>query len=308
MKVDEQAAKQDQPGPRSEPPGGEAASDRMQLILVTGMSGSGKSVALKVLEDSGYYCVDNLPAHLLPGLADFLGSASYTRVAVSVDVRSGHTLEELPAWVAELGRRSIDLRVLFLDAKTDTLVKRFSETRRRHPLSDDTRTLPECIEAERELLADISALAHHVDTSELSPHALRAWVKDFVDLSASGLTVLFQSFAFKNGVPLDADLVFDVRCLPNPHYDPLLRPMTGLDQPVVEFLRCDPSVQKMLADIWHFLDEWLPCYIRDNRSYLTVGIGCTGGRHRSVYLTEELAQRFRARVPVLVRHREMVSA
>jgi UPF0042 nucleotide-binding protein len=272
------------------------------------MSGSGKSVALKVLEDSGYYCVDNLPAHLLPGLADFLAAATQTRVAVSVDVRSGHTLKDLPTWVTELRRRSIDLRVLFLDAKTDTLVKRFSETRRRHPLSDDTRTLPECIEAERELLAQVSALAHHVDTSDLSPHALRAWVKDFVGLPGSGLTLLFQSFAFKNGVPLDADLVFDVRCLPNPHYDPLLRPLTGLDAPVIEFLRSDPMVQKMLADIWHFLEEWLPCYIRDNRSYLTVGIGCTGGRHRSVYLAEILAQRFRSLVPVLVRHRELVSA
>jgi UPF0042 nucleotide-binding protein len=289
-------------------PGAEATGNGMQLILVTGMSGSGKSVALKVLEDSGYYCVDNLPAHLMPGLAEFLVTVHETRVAVSVDVRSGRTLADLPSWVVELRRRSIDLRVLFLDAKTDTLVKRFSETRRRHPLSDDTRTLPECIEAERELLAEVSALAHHIDTSDLSPHALRAWVKDFVGLSASGLTLLFQSFAFKNGVPLDADLVFDVRCLPNPHYDPLLRPMTGLDGPVVEFLRADPTVQKMLADIWHYLDEWLPCYVRDNRSYLTVSIGCTGGRHRSVYFAEALAQRFGSQVPVLVRHRELVSA
>jgi RNase adapter protein RapZ len=301
VNLDDQAA-------QSALPSAQATGGGMQLILVTGMSGSGKSVALKVLEDSGYYCVDNLPAHLMPGLAEFLGTVHETRVAVSVDVRSGRTLADLPSWVVELRRRSIDLRVLFLDAKTDTLVKRFSETRRRHPLSDDTRTLPECIEAERELLAEVSALAHHVDTSDLSPHALRAWVKDFVGLSASGLTLLFQSFAFKNGVPLDADLVFDVRCLPNPHYDPLLRPMTGLDGPVVEFLRADPTVQKMLADIWHYLDEWLPCYVRDNRSYLTVSIGCTGGRHRSVYFTEALAQRFASQVPVLVRHRELVSA
>jgi UPF0042 nucleotide-binding protein len=155
---------------------------------------------------------------------------------------------------------------------------------------------------------EVSALAHRVDTSDLSPHALRAWVKDFVGLSAFGLTLLMQSFAFKNGVPLDADLVFDVRCLPNPHYDPLLRPMSGLDAPVIEFLRADATAQRMLADISHFLDEWLPCYIRDNRSYLTVGIGCTGGRHRSVYLAEELGQRFRSQLPVLVRHRELVSA
>jgi UPF0042 nucleotide-binding protein len=285
-----------------------SADAPMQLVLVTGMSGSGKSVALKVLEDSGYYCVDNLPAHLLPGLADFLREASYQRVAVSVDVRSGFTLNDLPTWIAELRRRAIDLRVLFLDAKTDTLVKRFSETRRRHPLSDDTRTLPECIEAERELLAEVSAQAHHIDTSELSAHALRAWVKDFVGLGASGLTLLFQSFAFKKGIPLDADLVFDVRCLPNPYYDPLLRPMSGLDAPVIEFLQKDANAQRMLADIWKFLDDWLPCYIRDNRSYLTVAVGCTGGRHRSVYFVESLARRFQTLVPVLIRHRELISA
>jgi UPF0042 nucleotide-binding protein len=279
----------------------------MQLVLVTGMSGSGKSVALKVLEDRGYYCVDNLPATLLPGLADFLREANYQNVAVSVDVRSGPTLKDLPDWIVELRRRAIDLRVLFLDAKTDTLVKRFSETRRRHPLSDDTRTLPECIEAERELLAEVSAQAHHIDTSDLSAHALRAWVKDFVGLGASGLTLLFQSFAFKKGIPLDADLVFDVRCLPNPHYDPLLRPMSGMDDPVIEFLQRDDNVQRMLADIWQFLDDWLPCYIRDNRSYLTVAIGCTGGRHRSVYFVEALARRFQAQLPVLIRHRELVS-
>ncbi len=280
---------------------------RMQLVLVTGMSGSGKSVALKVLEDRGYYCVDNLPVNLLPGLIDFLADESYGRVAVSVDVRSGPTLKELPAWIARLRQHAIDLRVLFLDAKTDTLVKRFSETRRRHPLSDDTRTLPECIEAERELLAEVSALAHHIDTSELSAHALRAWVKDFVGLGASSLTLLFQSFAFKKGIPLDADLVFDVRCLPNPHYDPLLRPMSGLDQPVIEFLQSDANAQNMLRDIGRFLDEWLPCYIRDNRSYLTVAIGCTGGRHRSVYFVEALAQRFHLQLPVLIRHRELIS-
>jgi UPF0042 nucleotide-binding protein len=223
-------------------------------------------------------------------------------------VRSGPSLLELPPLIRQLRQRAIHLRVLFLDAKTDALVKRFSETRRRHPLSDDTRTLPECIEAERELLAEVSAQAHHIDTSELSAHALRVWVKDFVGLSASGLTLLFQSFAFKKGIPLDADLVFDVRCLPNPHYDPLLRPMTGLDDPVIDFLLRDVNVQRMLADIGKFLEDWLPCYIRDNRSYLTVAIGCTGGRHRSVYFVETLARRFHAVVPVLIRHRELISA
>jgi len=277
----------------------------MRLILVTGMSGSGKSVALNVLEDSGYYCVDNLPANLLASVVDSLRVAGYTRVAVSVDVRSGPTLKELPASTADLRQREVDLRVLFLDAKTETLVKRFSETRRRHPLSDDTRTLPECIDAEREMLQEIGAMAHRIDTSELPPNALRAWIKDFAGMAGTGMTTLFQSFGFKHGVPLDADLVFDVRCLPNPHYDPELRPLTGKDGKVIEFLRSDPAVAQMLDDIITFLATWLPCFVRDNRSYLTVAIGCTGGRHRSVYFVEALAQRFQAGMPVIVRHREL---
>ena len=224
---------------------------------------------------------------------------------MSVDVRSGPTLKELPASTADLRRREVDLRVLFLDAQTETLVKRFSETRRRHPLSDDTRTLPECIDTEREMLQEIGALAHRIDTSELSPNALRAWIKDFVGMAGTGMTTLFQSFGFKHGIPLDADLVFDVRCLPNPHYDPRLRPLTGKDDKVIEFLRADANAQRMLADIGTFLDTWLPCFVRDNRSYLTVAIGCTGGRHRSVYFVEALAQRFQVSMPVIVRHREL---
>jgi UPF0042 nucleotide-binding protein len=282
-----------------------AGAQRLRLILVTGMSGSGKSVALNVLEDSGFYCVDNLPANLLDPLVTFLIQAGYDKIAVGVDVRSGPLLETLPASVAQLRTRVSDLLLLFLDAKTDALVKRFSETRRRHPLSDTTSTLQECIQAERVLLAELGALGHHIDTSDLSPNALRGWVKDLVGLAGTGMTLLFQSFGFKHGVPLDADLVFDSRCLPNPHYDPLLRPLTGRDAPVVAFLQADADTQRMLADIGAFLDRWLPCYIRDNRSYLTVAIGCTGGRHRSVYLIEQLAQRFRPTLRALVRHREL---
>ncbi len=278
---------------------------QMRLMLVTGMSGSGKSVALNVLEDIGYYCVDNLPANLLASVVDSLLAAGYRRVAVSVDVRSGPTLKQLPASMAELQRRDVDLRALFLDAKTETLVKRFSETRRRHPLSDDTRTLPECIDAEREMLQEIGALAHRIDTSELPPNVLRAWIKDLAGLSGTGMTTLFQSFGFKHGIPLDADLVFDVRCLPNPHYDPELRPLTGKDDKVIAFLQSDASAQRMLTDISAFLDTWLPCFVRDNRSYLTVAIGCTGGRHRSVYFVDALARRFQAAMPVIVRHREL---
>lgn len=278
----------------------------MQLVLISGLSGSGKSIALNVLEDSGYYCVDNLPARLLPELAGFLREAGYQRVAVSIDVRSGPTLQHLPEQLDALRRQGIDLRLLFLDAKTDTLVKRYSETRRKHPLSDGSLTLTECIARERELLHHVSPLAHHVDTSDLAPNALRGWVKDFAQLDRSGLILLFQSFGFKHGIPLDADMVFDVRCLPNPHYDPVLRPLTGRDAAVIAFLDGIPDAHHMYGDIRDYVTRWLPCFVRDNRSYLTVALGCTGGQHRSVYFVEKLATHFRQfHGQVLVRHREL---
>ncbi len=279
----------------------------MQLFLISGLSGSGKSVALKVLEDSGYYCVDNLPAELLPALMDSLRQAGNTRVAVSIDVRSGLSLTQLPQHIAQLKKQGMDVRLLFLDAQTDTLVKRFSETRRRHPLSNDKLTLPECVQCERELLAEISNIGHRIDTSELGANALRAWIKDFIGLDRACLTLLFQSFGFKNGIPLDADFVFDVRCLPNPHYDPALRPLTGRDTAVMEFLERLPEVKKMCDDIRVFIENWLPSFVADNRSYLTVALGCTGGQHRSVYLTEKLAQYFKAQQQVLLRHRELTT-
>lgn len=277
----------------------------MQLFLISGLSGSGKSVALKVLEDSGYYCVDNLPAELLPALMDNLHQAGKTRVAVSIDVRSGSSVQQLPRHIEQLKQRGLDVHLLFLDAQTDTLVKRFSETRRRHPLSDDNLTLPECVRRERDLLAEIGHIGHHIDTSELGANALRAWVKDFIHVDRARLTLLFQSFGFKNGIPLDADMVFDVRCLPNPHYDPVLRPLSGRDAAVIEFLERIPTAQKMYDDIRTFVEDWLPCFLADNRSYLTVAIGCTGGQHRSVYLTEKLARHFKAQQQVLLRHREL---
>jgi UPF0042 nucleotide-binding protein len=277
----------------------------MQLILITGLSGSGKSVALNVLEDCGYNYVDNLPLKLLRQTVDLLAAAGRERAALSIDMRSAAELAELPGQLAEFRKRGHDVRVLFLEAKTETLIKRFSETRRRHPLADDRLTLTECIERERELLAAIADLAHHVDTSELGPNTLRGWVRDFVGLPHAGLTLLFESFGFKHGVPLNADFVFDVRCLPNPNYDPRLRPLTGRDGPVVDFLGSDPSARKMLEDIRRFVADWLPAFERDNRSYLTVAIGCTGGQHRSVYLVEALAGLFRDRAQALVRHREL---
>jgi len=280
----------------------------MQLFLISGLSGSGKSVALKVMEDSGYYCVDNLPVELLPALMSHLDQAGYKRIAVSIDVRSGSSVQQLPQQMEQLKLRGVDVHLLFLDAQTDTLVKRYSETRRRHPLSDDRLTLPECVQRERELLADIASIGHHIDTSDLRANALQSWVKDFIQVDRANLTLLFQSFGFKHGVPLDADLVFDVRCLPNPHYDPLLRPLTGRDTAVIDFLENTPAAQKMYADIRTFVADWLPCFIADNRSYLTVAIGCTGGQHRSVYFAEKLARHFESQQQVLLRHRELAAS
>jgi UPF0042 nucleotide-binding protein len=277
----------------------------MQLFLISGLSGSGKSVALNVLEDSGYYCVDNLPAEMLHLLTNNLKLAGKQKVAVSVDVRSGNNVVLLPQYIDKLRQQDIDVHVLFLDAKDDALVKRFSETRRMHPLSDGVRTLPECVALERELLTEIANVGHHIDTSDLNANALRAWIKQFVALDRARLTLLFESFGFKHGIPLDADFVFDVRCLPNPHYDPILRPLTGRDQPVIDFLDGNEQVQKMYADIRGFVEDWLPSFVADNRSYLTIALGCTGGQHRSVYFAERLAQHFRSQQQVLLRHREL---
>jgi UPF0042 nucleotide-binding protein len=211
----------------------------------------------------------------------------------------------LPQQLADLKRQGMDVRLLFLEANTETLVKRFSETRRRHPLSDAHSTLPECIQSEREMLVKIHDLANRIDTSDLSPSALRAWVRDFVGLDHACLTLLFQSFGFKHGIPLDSDMVFDVRCLPNPHYEAALRPLTGKDEAVIQFLDAVIDANRMFEDIRSFVDDWLPCFIRDSRNYLTVAIGCTGGRHRSVYFVERLARHFASSNQVLVRHREL---
>jgi len=277
----------------------------VQLFLISGLSGSGKSVALKTLEDAGFYCVDNLPAELLSSLVEQLMPAGYQNIAVSVDVRNAHSVQILPSLLLQLRQKDLAVHVLFLDAQTETLVKRFSETRRLHPLNDGVRTLPECVQHERELLAEISSIGHHIDTTELNASALRAWIKQFIKLDRARLTLLFESFGFKHGIPLDADLVFDARCLPNPYYNPALRPFTGNDAAVIEFLEKTPVAQDMFSDIRNFVERWLPCYVADNRSYLTVALGCTGGQHRSVYLAEKLARHFEQQQQVLVRHREL---
>ncbi len=277
----------------------------MDLLLIGGVSGSGKSVALAVLEDSGYYAINNLPPSMLVATAANLTRSGQQRVAVALDVKTGPGLPDLAAAIGEVRRAGWNVRFLYLDAKTDTLVKRFSETRRRHPFSSDTRTLTEAIDYERSLLAEARELGFAFDTSDLSAAALRGWIKDFIGVDPTRLTLQFESFGFKHGVPLDADLVFDVRCLPNPHYERELSPLTGKDGPVVAFLEALPAVERMYGDIHQFVASWLPDYARDNRNYLTVAIGCTGGRHRSVYLVERLAKSFVSRQQVLVRHREL---
>jgi UPF0042 nucleotide-binding protein len=268
---------------------------------VSGLSGSGKSIALKVLEDAGYYCVDNLPATLLLEVVDFLGEAGHDRVAVSVDARSA-SLPALPEHMARLKSRGFDCRVLYLEASTPTLLRRFSETRRRHPLSGDM-TLPEAIERERALLEGVAPLGQRIDTSDLQPRVLQNWIRDLLGLGAGALTLLFESFSYKQGIPLDADWVLDARMIANPHYEPQLRPLTGRDAPVVEYLGRDALAQKWLDDVRALLARWLPEIVRENRSHVTVAIGCTGGRHRSVYLAEKLAEAFRPDWKVLVRHR-----
>ncbi len=282
----------------------------MHLVLISGLSGSGKSIALKVLEDANFYCVDNLPSQLLQPLVGQLELQGYDQVGVVIDIRGGDSVAMLPLQLDALRANDLDLQFLFLDAQDATLIKRYSETRRRHPLASDRMTLTEAIAEERVRLGELVALGHHMDTSGIKASALREWVREFVTLEESadpcqGLTLLFESFGFKNGIPLDADLVFDVRCLPNPHYDLNLRPLTGRDGPVMAFLEAEPEVLRMRNDIAGFIHSWLPSYVQDSRNYLTVGIGCTGGQHRSVYLAEWLQREFRGCARVLVRHREL---
>jgi RNase adapter protein RapZ len=276
----------------------------MQLVLVSGLSGSGKSIALRFLEDSGYYCVDNLPANLLLDTVDFLAEAGHDRAAVSIDARSA-ALPTLPQHIEQLRARGVDCRVLYLEATPDTLLRRFSETRRRHPLAGDKLTLGEAIERERTLLEGIATLALRLDTSELQPRVLQNWIRDLLGLGAGTLTLLLESFSYKEGIPLDADWVLDARMLPNPHYDPQLRPHTGRDAPVVDYLKADAQVTRWLEDVGALLKRWLPEIVRENRSHVTVAIGCTGGRHRSVYLAEALAKALQGDWRVLVRHRSL---
>jgi UPF0042 nucleotide-binding protein len=288
----------------------------LELVVITGMSGSGKSVALRALEDAGYYCVDNLPPELLGSFIALERANKGKQVAIAIDVRSATSLPLVPQQLRELQAQGVVIRSLFLDSTTDTLVRRFSETRRRHPLSRQStevendplmrqRALVDAIELERELLADLREQAHVIDSSTIRPAQLLAQVKSLLSVPSNQLTLVFESFAFKRGIPVDADYVFDVRMLPNPHYDPALRDLTGLDGPVIDFLRAQPGVDKMFFAIEGFLQQWLEPLAQDHRSYVTVAIGCTGGQHRSVYLVERLAAAFGPRWTSLKRHREL---
>ncbi len=302
----------------------------MELVLITGMSGSGKSVALNALEDAGYYCVDNLPPELLMDLVTLEKRMSAKRLAVAMDVRSATSLPLVPQLLETLRQDGIDVKPMFLDASTGVLVRRFSETRRKHPLSDmssalrhaepraseDTgqhtwadlpnrRALVDAIELERELLGALREQSHVIDTSLIRSAQLQARIKDMVSATGNQLTLVFESFAFKRGIPGDADYVFDVRMLPNPHYEPALKELTGLDAPVAEFLKAQPDVLRMKNHIEGFLNDWLAMLTENHRSYVTVAIGCTGGQHRSVYLVEALAAEFADKWRTLKLHREI---
>jgi UPF0042 nucleotide-binding protein len=277
----------------------------MRLIILTGLSGSGKSIALRALEDSGFYCIDNLPATLLPQISLHTEARTHHKIAISIDSRSA-SLDALPSAIEHLKTNGNSVDVLFLESNIETLVKRFSETRRKHPLSNDDTTLAESIAHERELLSGLAELGHRIDTSNLSANTLRNYVREIIAQPDNSLVLLFTSFGFKNGIPLDADFVFDVRSLANPHYIPVLKQLTGRDAAVAQFIENTPAAIEMLADIKHYIGKWLPSFEKDNRSYLTVAIGCTGGQHRSVYFVEQLSQYFKQhQQKVILRHREL---
>lgn len=291
-----------------------ATANDLHLVLLTGMSGSGKSVALHALEDMGFYCVDNLPPELLASLVALERTGFTNQLAIAVDVRSASSLPLVPKQLRALKDQGLRVDSIFLDATTETLIRRFSETRRRHPLSqvgqsldltDQRHALTEAIELERHLLSELREQALVIDSSMIRPTQLQSYIKDMIQANNTQLTLVFESFAFKRGIPSDADYVFDVRMLPNPHYEPGLRELTGRDAPVAQFLAQESEVTRMLTQIREFLDAWLPALAQNHRSYVTVAIGCTGGQHRSVYLVEQLAEYFSKQWSTLKRHREM---
>lgn len=284
----------------------------MRMIIVSGLSGSGKSIALQTLEDLQYYCVDNLPIGLLEPFAQKILSRQdslFGNTAVGIDARNFlDELEFFPEIITKLGTQGLTVEIIFLHAADEILLKRYSETRRKHPLSMEGIALLEAIRQERSLLEQIAAQAHlNIDTSNTNVHELRKLVRSRLhDKKPDAISILFESFGFKNGVPADADFIFDVRCLPNPYWEPSLRPLTGLDNEIITFLSKQPDVIRMLEDLRSFLEAWIACFEKDNRNYLTIAIGCTGGQHRSVFIADKLAYHFRkTRGNVMTRHREL---
>ncbi|HEZ2578877.1 TPA: RNase adapter RapZ [Neisseria meningitidis] len=277
----------------------------MKIVLISGLSGSGKSVALRQMEDSGYFCVDNLPLEMLPALVSYhIERADETELAVSVDVRSGIDIAQAREQIAYLRGLGHRVEVLFVEAEEGVLVRRFSETRRGHPLSNQDMTLLESLKKEREWLFPLKEIAYCIDTSQMNAQQLRQAVRQWLKVERTGLLVILESFGFKYGVPANADFIFDMRSLPNPYYDSELRPYTGMDKPVWDYLDGQPLVQEMVGDIERFVTHWLPRLEEESRSYVTVAIGCTGGQHRSVYIVEKLARRLKGRYELLIRHRQ----
>jgi UPF0042 nucleotide-binding protein len=285
----------------------------MKVVLVTGLSGSGKSVAIRALEDAHFYCVDNLPPSFIPQVVERLSSEGLTQLAIAADARTGRDIIDLPQIIQTLKARGTDVRILFLDADNDTLITRYSESRRRHPMSarlGEQATVQECVDAEREALEPLRAISSCIDTSALLPNVLRHWVLETVEGDSAKLTLVFETFGFKKGLPSDADLVFDVRCLSNPYYDKNLRPLSGKDIEVQLYIQADERSDALINDIENYLRRWLPSYLNEQRSYVTVAIGCTGGQHRSVYVAETLARRFTTQPlseieSILLRHRTL---
>ena len=277
----------------------------MRLFIFTGLSGSGKSVALKTLEDLEFYCVDNLPIKLLDSCINTLAKEGYSNVAISLDVRNPSFLGVLPEEVQNLSKRGAEVKIIFLDASNEALIRRYSETRRPHPLSNDKRTLAECIQEERTLLQSIKMSNEHIDTSRLTPQQLRNWVRGLIENKKQQFQLTLQSFGYKHGIPLDTDFTFDVRCLPNPFYESELKKLSGIDLEVETYLNKSADTAKMVETIYGFAKQWLPSFIREGRVTLALSIGCTGGQHRSVYLVEKLKGKFQNDYRTLVRHRDL---
>ena len=277
----------------------------MRLFIFTGLSGSGKSVALKTLEDLDFYCIDNLPIKLLDSCISTLVKQGYSNVAISLDVRNPSFLDVLPGEVQNLSKQGVDVKIIFLDSSNESLLRRYSESRRPHPLANEKRTLIECIQEERSLLQALKVNAEHIDTSRLTPQQLKKWVRGLIENKKQQFQLILQSFGFKYGIPLDTDFTFDVRCLPNPFYENELKNLSGIDLEVETYLNKNADTVKMVETIYEFASQWLPKFIREGRVILAISIGCTGGQHRSVYLVEQLNKKFKIDYRTLVRHRDL---